>query len=77
MPLTNDDIEVLSLLNRQVKNAHGQFIAAKEIRIRVRGQNEEVIYVPLDGYTKQIAEQAILRAAADIVDLLEQFPVRG
>ena len=77
MPLLDRDIELLSLSNRSYKPpGHGQKVDSKEIIFRVRGHTE-TIYIPLAVYTKEIGEQAILRAAADIVELLERFPQQG
>ena len=77
MPLRDQDIELLSLSNRSTQlPGSAQFVNVKEIIFRVRGQ-QETIYIPLTTYTKDIGEQAILRAAADIVELLERFPRQG
>lgn len=77
MPLQDGDIEVLSIATRTVKLANGKMAEAKEIRFRVRGENEESIYIPLNEYSKAYAEQMLLRAASEIVDLLDRFPVKG
>lgn len=74
MPLRDGDIEVLSMVNKQIRGETGQFMQVKEIRMRVRGLNEEVLYVPLASFSREVAEQAILRAAAEIVDILDRFP---
>ena len=77
MPLQHGDIEVLSLTNRSYKPpGQSQFMNVKEIIFRVRG-NQETIYLPLSEFTKEFADQEILRAAAEIVDLLEKYPARG
>lgn len=77
MPLQDGDIEVYSIQNKQVRNPLGRFIEVKEIRFRVRGMSDETLLIPLGSYTKDFADQAILRAAADIVDLLEKYPARS
>ncbi len=77
MPLMDGDIEVLSIATRTLKLASGQMGEAKEIRFRVRGQDEQLLYIPLAEFSKVYAEQMLMRAAAEIVDLLDRFPVRG
>jgi hypothetical protein len=77
MPLQHGDIEVFSIATRTIKLANGKMVEAKEIRYRVRGETEDVLYIPLDEFSKSHAEQLLLRAAAEIIDLLDQFPVKG
>lgn len=77
MPLMDGDIEVLSIATRSVKQSNGKLGEAKEIRFRLRGESEEVIYIPLELYTKAHAEQELIRAAAEIIDLLDRFPIKG
>lgn len=77
MPLQDGDIEVLSIATRTMKHASGKMLEAKEIRFRVRGENEEVLYIPLEEFSKAHAEQLLIRAAAEIVDLLDRFPIKG
>lgn len=77
MPLQNGDIEVLSIATRTVKLANGKMSEAKEIRFRLRGESEEVIYIPVELYSRAYAEQELMRAAAEIIDLLDRFPIKG
>lgn len=77
MPLVHGDIEVFSITTRTIKQNNGKLIEAKEIRFRVRGDMEDTLYIPLDEFSKATAEQAILRAAADLIDILDTFPVKG
>jgi hypothetical protein len=77
MPLQEGDIEVLSIATRTMKHANGKMGEAKEIRFRLRGESEEVIYIPLEEYSKAHAEQMLMRAAAEIIDLLDRFPIKG
>ena len=77
MPLMDGDIEVLSLANRSHSPlGWGRAVPCKEIIFRVRG-HEERVYIPLSMYTKEVGDQEIIRAAADIVDLLDKYPARG
>ena len=77
MPLQHNDIEVFSITTRTVKLNNGKLAEAKEIKFRVRGVTEETIFIPLDEFSKSHAEQLLLKAASEIVDLLDQYPVRG
>ena len=76
MPLTDGDIEVLSIATRTVKLPGGKLGEAKEIRFSVRQGEPEVLYIPLEQFSKEYAEQMLLRAAADIVDLFDRFPAK-
>lgn len=76
MPLQHNDIEVFSIANRTVKLTNGKLAEVKELKFRVRGVTEETLLIPVEGFSKPYAEQLLMRAAAEIVDLLEQFPVR-
>lgn len=77
MPLQENDIEVLAINTRTIKLASGKMGDAKEIRFRVRNMDEQLLYIPLEDYSKAYAEQMIIRAAAEDIDLLDRFPVRG
>lgn len=76
MPLQNGDIEVLSIANATHKAPGNKLLEGKEIRFRVRGLTDEVIFVSTEEYSKAFVEQLILRAAAEIVDLYDAFPVK-
>lgn len=77
MPLMDGDIVFHGATNRQVaKPGTRQFMWVKELRFEVRG-NEEIIQIPLEQYTAEIGKQAMLYAAAQLIDLYDQFPRRG
>ena len=77
MPLQDGDIEVIAINTRTIKMPSGKMGDVKEIRFRVRGMDEQFLYIPLEEYNKAYAEQMIIRAAAEDIDLLDRFPVRG
>lgn len=77
MPLMDGDIEVLSIATRTLKLPSGKMGDAKEIRFRVRNQDEQLLYIPVEEFSKNYAEQMLMRAAAEVVDLLDRFPVKG
>jgi len=76
MPLQEGDIEVLSIQNVQMRAPQNKVVDAKEIRFRVRGLTEEVIRVPAEEYSKNHVEQLLIRAASEIVDLYDRFPIK-
>lgn len=76
MSLQEGDIEVLSIANTTRKAPGNKMVEGKEIRFRVRGMTDETIFVPLEEYSKAFSEQLILRAAGEIVDLYDRFPVK-
>lgn len=76
MPLQDGDIEVLAIANVTRKAPGNKTVEGKEVRFRVRGLTDEVCFVPLEEYSKAFVEQLILRAAAEIVDLYDRFPIR-
>ena len=76
MPLQDGDIEVLAIANVQRKAPGNKMVEGKEIRFRVRGVTDEAIFIPDAEYSKTFAEQLLLRAAAEIVDLFDRFPIR-
>lgn len=77
MPLMDNDIEVIAINTRTIKLPSGKMGDVKEIRFRVRGMDEQFLYIPLEEYSKAYAEQMIIRAAAEDIELLDRFPVRG
>lgn len=76
MPLQEGDIEVLSITNTTRKAPGNKMEEGKEIRFRVRGLTDEAIFVPMEQYSFAFVEQWIIRAAAEIVDLYDRFPVK-
>lgn len=76
MPLQDGDIEVLAISNVTRKAPGNKLVEGKEIRFRVRGLTDEAIFVPMEEYSKAFVEQLILRAAGEIVDLYDRFPIR-
>lgn len=76
MPLQEGDIEVLEIVNTTRKASGNKMVEGKEIRFRVRGTTDEAIFVPMEEYSKAYVEQLILRAAGEIVDLYDRFPVK-
>lgn len=76
MPLRDGDVEILNIQDRSLPSPSGKPLIAKEITFRVRGGSEERVYVPRDIYTKALGEQAVLKAASEIVDLYDAYPVK-
>lgn len=74
--LQEGDVEVLAIANVTRKAPGNKMAEYKEIRFRVRGLTDEAIYIPVEDYSKAYCEQLILRAAAEIVDLYDRFPVK-
>lgn len=77
MPLMDGDIEVKAINHRTIKSTGGKMVDAKEIVFCVRGGDDQRLYIPLEEYSKSYAEQALMRAAAEDIALLDRFPVRG
>lgn len=76
MPLKDGDIEILDIRDRSLPGPGGKLLPVKDITFRVRGGSEEHVYIPRDLYTKQNGEAAVIRAAAEIVDLYDAYPVK-
>lgn len=74
--LQEGDIEVLAIANVTRKAPGNKMAEYKEVRFRVRGLTDEVIYVPVEEYSKPHVEQLLIRAASEIVDLYDRFPVK-
>lgn len=74
--LKDGDIEILAITNASRKVPGNKMEEGKEIRFRVRGLTDEAIFVRAEDYSTSYAEQMILRAAAEIVDLYDRFPIR-
>jgi hypothetical protein len=77
MPLHEGDVEILSISSRDKPRPGGGFERVREITIRVRGMVKQVVIIPESQFTPQWADQLILATAADLVDLLEKYPVQG
>lgn len=77
MPLMDGDIVVTGIDQRTVKLPNGKMGPAEEITFTVRGGEPRKIYIPAEEYSKAFAEQMLMRAAADIIDLLDRFPDKG
>lgn len=73
MPLMPGDVKILSIVDKQVRNARGDFIDGVIITISVRGVSEKTIVLPKQGYTLKAAEVEIERVARDEVALLEKY----
>jgi hypothetical protein len=76
-PPPDRDIEVLGMPVRTVKMADGKMGRAYEITYRLRGQDEYILYIPEEQYSKAYADQMLMRHAAEIVDFRDRFPVKG
>lgn len=74
MPLRNGDITVVSIEQRAKPGPMGRLVTVEEITFTVRGGEPRRVYVSADGYTFQLGQQAVMRAAAEIVDLLDAYP---
>lgn len=74
--LQEGDIEVLAIANVTQKAPGNKMVEGKLITFRVRGLTDEAIFVPAEEYNKSHVEQMILRAASEIVDLYDRFPIK-
>jgi len=77
MPLLDNDIELLSNVERDRAKPGGGFERVRELKIRIRGIVSRTILIPEKEYSPSIADQAILYVGADEVALLEKYPIQG
>lgn len=77
MPLTEGDIEVLAIIRASGKLPNGSMVEGKEIRFRVRGETECALFVPEAEFSKPYVEQLLIKAASEIIDLHDRFPIKG
>lgn len=76
MPLRDGDIQIISIEQRSKPTGGGKLAVFEEITFSVRGGDPRRVYVPSDEYTFAIGQQAVLKAASEIADLLDAYPIQ-
>ena len=69
------DVKGLWIQRMMTRNVEtGQLVESYVLHFSIRGQGDYVAIVPVSGYTKAIAEAAIIAVAEPIVETLDAFP---
>lgn len=76
MPLRDGDIQILSIEQRSKPGMGGKLTTYEEITFSVRGGDPRRVYVEAEHYTFSIGQQAVLKAASEIADLLDAYPIQ-
>ena len=77
MPLLPGDLEIWPPKLVTIRDRNGKPVSAYEIRLRVRGTAEDVIWIPREVYSPEAAERDILIRAEQLISLSDKYPVKG
>lgn len=77
MPLQDGDIVIDRIVNVQIPGAGNHMVRGLQYRFTVRGHGPFFVEVPEDKFDVNFTTQEILKFAANQVDLLDRFAMKG